>query len=63
MHDRAVRQKTIRGRAVCFLKGGVTIGAVRHGRDTRFEPRAADEACTARVNANKFKNGETIENR
>ena len=44
MHDRAARQKTIRGRVVCFLKGGATIGAVRLGRDARFEPRAADEA-------------------
>ena len=44
----------MRGRAVRFLKGGATIGSVRHGRDARFEPRAADEACTARVNANKF---------
>ena len=37
-----------------LLKGGAAIGAVRHGRDARFEPRAADEACTARVNADKF---------
>ncbi|EEV18038.1 hypothetical protein CAMGR0001_0793 [Campylobacter gracilis RM3268] len=54
MHDRIACQKTIRGRAVRFLKGGATIGAVQHGRDSRFEPRAANEACTARVNANKF---------
>ncbi|WP_298083126.1 hypothetical protein [uncultured Campylobacter sp.] len=53
-NDRTARQKTMRGRAMCFLKGGATIGAVRHGRDARFEPRAADEACTAHVNANKF---------
>ena len=54
MHDRAVRQKTIRGRAVRFLKGGAAICTVRQGRDSRFEPRAVDEACTAHVNANKF---------
>lgn len=37
-----------------LFKGGATIGAVHRGRYARFEPRAADEACTARVNANKF---------
>lgn len=37
MHDRAACQKTIRGRAVRFLKGGATIGAVRHWRDARLE--------------------------
>ena len=54
MHDRIVCQKTMRSRAVRFLKGSATIGVVRRGRDARFEPRAADEACTAHVNANKF---------
>ncbi len=63
MHDRIACQKTMRGRVVRFLKGGATIGAVWHGCDARFEPRAADEVCTAHVNANKFKNGEMIENR
>ena len=51
-HDRIVCQKTMRDRALC------STGAIRG-----FKHRAADEACTARVNANKFKNGETIENR
>ena len=63
MHDRAAHKKTMRSRAVRFLKDGATIGALHRGRDARFEPRAADEACTAHLNANKFKNGETIENR
>ena len=44
MHGRTACQKTICGRAVRLLKGGATIGAVRHGRDAKFEPRAADEA-------------------
>ena len=41
MHDRAACQKTIRGRVVCFLKGGATIRTVRRGRDAKFKPRAA----------------------
>ncbi|WP_297951168.1 hypothetical protein [uncultured Campylobacter sp.] len=35
-------------------KDGATIGTVRHGRDARFEPCAADKACTAHVNADKI---------
>lgn len=47
---RAKRQYVV----VPYTKRRCTIGAVHRGRDAKFKPRAADEACTARVNANKF---------
>ncbi|WP_295152101.1 hypothetical protein [uncultured Campylobacter sp.] len=58
---RAARQRrtiVLRAKRQCaiapYTKRRCAIGAVRRGRDARFEPCAADEACTAHVNANKF---------
>ncbi|WP_298028502.1 hypothetical protein [uncultured Campylobacter sp.] len=61
MCDRAARQRctiVLRAKRQCaiapYTKRRCTIGAVRHRRDAKSEPRAADEACTAHANANKF---------